>query len=232
MGEDRIRIAVAAFDGVTPLDAVGPLDVLARLPAVTVVLASRGGRPVRAEFGLELGPGAALEEVAADVLCVPGGPGVNRFLADAAAVDLLARIGGQARWVASVCTGALLLGAAGLLRGYRATTHWLSLDLLPVVEAIPVEERVVVDRNRITSAGVTAGIDLALRLAAELSGVEAARRVGLLVEYDPAPPFGAGSTRTAGPGEAAALREERTALQLERRRLLAAAAERFGPAPG
>jgi len=224
---DPLRIVVAVFDGVTPLDAIGPLEVLGRLPGTAVALASRGARPVRAELGLELVPKAALEDARADVLVVPGGPGVNRLIEDAGALSLVAALGQRARWVASVCTGALVLGAAGLLRGYRATTHWLSLDLLPLAGAVPVAGRVVVDRNRITSAGVTAGIDLALRLAAELRGKEAARRVALLLEYDPEPPFGAGSPRAAPAGEVAALRGERAELQLERRRLLAAAAERW-----
>jgi len=220
-----IRVALPVFEGLTPLDAVGPLDVLGRLPGVEVVLASPGGRPVAAEHGLRLAPQADLRGLSADVLCVPGGPGVNRLLEDPEVLGELARLGGEARLVASVCTGALALGAAGLLRGYRATTHWLALELLPIVGATPVAERVVVDRNRVTGAGVTAGIDLALSLAAELRGEGEARRVQLLLEYRPGPPLDAGSP--AFYREAAALRQARAGLQAERRRLLQAAAARW-----
>jgi cyclohexyl-isocyanide hydratase len=132
-----------------------------------------------------------------DVLCVPGGWGVNARLTDDALLAFVRTRGERARYVTSVCSGALLLGAAGLLRGYRATTHWLSLDLLPLFGAESVDARVVHDGNRITGAGVTAGMDFGLALAAELFGAPVAQRIQLAIEYDPAPPFDSGSPRTA-----------------------------------
>src|SRR5256885_13283803 len=150
------------------------------------------------ELGLtishELGVSAA---PCVDVICVPGGWGVNALLADEELLDFLRVQGEHARYVTSVCSGALLLGAAGLLRGYRATTHWMSLDLLHLFGATPVAERVVRDRNRITGAGVTAGIDFALVLAAELFGERVAQTIQLAIEYDPHPPFDSGSPRSA-----------------------------------
>ncbi|HEY9140177.1 MAG TPA: DJ-1/PfpI family protein [Bryobacteraceae bacterium] len=131
-----------------------------------------------------------------------------------------------AKYVTSVCTGALVLGAAGLLAGYRATTHWLSLDLLPMVGAIPVSERVVIDRNRITGGGVTAGIDFGLVVAAQLFGEDVARGIQLMMEYDPAPPFDSGSPRTASAALVSRITERCRKLQEERKRLLAAAVAR------
>jgi len=135
-----------------------------------------------------------------DVICVPGGWGVNALLTNDSLLDFLRVQGETARYVTSVCTGALLLGAAGLLRGYRATTHWMSLELLPLFGATPVAERVVRDRNRITGGGVTAGIDFGLVLAAELFGESEAQRIQLAIEYDPHPPFDSGSPRSASEG--------------------------------
>ena len=140
-------------------------------------------------------------------------------------LDWLAAQGERARWVTSVCTGALALGAAGLLRGYLATTHWLSIDLLSVFGATPIAERVVVDRNRITGGGVTAGIDFGLTLAARLAGDEVARRIALGLEYAPAPPF-PGSPRSAAPGLVTAVAEAGRAPREERRRLCQAAVAR------
>ena len=134
----------------------------------------------------------------------------------------------RAAWVTSVCTGALVLGAAGLLNGYRATTHWLSLDLLPRFGAIPVRERVVLDRNRVTGGGVTAGIDFGLRLAAELRGEKVAKEIQLLMEYDPAPPYDAGSPKAAGPALVESVSTARKAIAEERRRIVDRAASKLG----
>jgi cyclohexyl-isocyanide hydratase len=164
----------------------------------------------------------ARDEVdALDVVCVPGGPGIGALLADRAWLDWLARIGSEAQWVTSVCTGALVLGAAGLLDGYRATTHWLSLELLPLCGAIPVAERVVRDRNRITGGGVTAGLDFALTLAGLFVGDSTAQKIQLLMEYQPQPPFPVGLDHY--PAEVATIRADRVAIQAERTRLLVAA---------
>jgi cyclohexyl-isocyanide hydratase len=142
----------------------------------------------------------------ADVLFVPGGFGQIPLMADDEVLDFLRRQSSRARYVTSVCTGGLLLGAAGLLRGYRAATHWAFMDLLPAVGATPVDERVVVDRNRITAGGVTAGIDFGLRILAELVGRSFAERAQLELEYDPAPPFDSGHPRRAAPETVAAVR--------------------------
>ena len=186
------------FENATQLDLTGAYEVFARMPDTRVSLLASTLEPVRTEWGLTITPDLALSDAPRfDVICVPGGWGVNALLADQALLDFLRVQGESARYVTSVCSGALLLGAAGLLRGYRATTHWMSLDLLQLLGALPVAERVVRDRNRITGAGVTAGIDFALVLAAELFGDAEAQRIQLAIEYDPHPPFDSGSPRTA-----------------------------------
>jgi cyclohexyl-isocyanide hydratase len=180
------------------------------------------------EHGLTLLPTTTFADCPPlDLLLVPGGPGIDTLL-EPAVLDWIAARGAAARFVTSVCTGALVLGAAGLLDGYRATTHWLSMDLLPLVGAEPVEARVVVDRNRITAGGVTAGLDFALAIAAALGGQGVAEGIQLLLEYDPAPPFGAGSPRTAAPSLVAGIREARAPLQAARAERLCALLRRDG----
>jgi len=167
---------LAALPALTQLDLTGPFEVFGRLSDAQVLLV--GDREVRSDTGLFLRPDVGLADAPQlDVLCVPGGPGVNAAMEDAALLAFLRSQAERATWVTSVCTGALVLGAAGLLRGYRATTHWLSLDLLAPFGATAVRERVVVDRNRVTGGGVTAGIDFGLRLAAELRGERAAKEI-------------------------------------------------------
>ncbi len=193
-----LSVGMLLFENATQLDLTGAYEVFARMPGARVSLLSRTLEPVRTEWGLTITPDLALAAAPPfDVICVPGGWGVNALLTDRALLDFLSMQGESARYVTSVCTGALLLGAAGLLRGYRATTHWMSLDLLHLFGATPVSERVVRDRNRITGAGVTAGIDFALVLAADLFGDAEAERIQLAIEYDPHPPFDSGSPRTA-----------------------------------
>ncbi len=221
-----LHVGFLLFPRLTQLDLTGPWEVLARVPGVQMHLLSRERNPVVAEGGLTLLPTGTLEDAPPlDVVCVPGGAGVNAVLEDDAALDWLAAQGGRARWVTSVCTGALALGAAGLLRGYLATTHWLSMDLLPIFGATPLAERVVVDRNRVTGGGVTAGIDFGLTLAARLAGDEVARRIALGLEYAPAPPF-PGSPRSAAPGLVTAMAEAGRPTREERRRLCEAAVAR------
>jgi cyclohexyl-isocyanide hydratase len=221
-----LQIGFLLFPRLTQLDLTGPFEIVSRLPGAQVHLLARDRGPVVAEGGLGLLPTGTLEGAPQlDVLCVPGGAGVNALLEDDMVLDWLAAQGHTARWVTSVCTGALALGAAGLLRGHLATTHWLSLDLLPVFGATPVAERVVVDRNRVTGAGVTAGIDFGLALAARLAGAEAAQRIALGLEYAPAPPV-PGSPRSAAPALVSAMREGAGPMRAERRRLCAAAAAR------
>jgi len=225
-----LTVGLLAFPDLTQLDLTGPYEVFARAPGMRVVVVGTRPGPIRSEWGLTLGTNCTLDDAPPlDVLFIPGGIGVNALLADDPVLDFVADRGARAAWVTSVCTGALVLGAAGLLRGYRATTHWLSLDLLADLGATPVEARVVHDRNRITGGGVTAGIDFALSLVAELHGREVAERIQLTIEYDPAPPFRSGSPRQAAGPLVAALRTERARVQEERkRRLREALARRSG----
>ena len=190
----------AIFDGMTQLDFTGPHEVLARVPSLEVITASGEGGAVRSENGLVFAGTVRLADVArCDLLCVPGGPGQTAAMKDTAFLTELKRLGEGARWVTSVCSGSLLLGAAGLIRGKRAACHWASRDLLRVFGAEPVAERVVRDANLITGGGVTAGIDFALVIAAEIAGRRAAEAIQLMLEYAPAPPFDAGDPRTAPP---------------------------------
>jgi cyclohexyl-isocyanide hydratase len=224
------RIGLVLFPRLTQLDLTGPYEVFGRLPDAKVLLV--GGGEARSDTGLRLQPDTGYADAPQlDVLCVPGGPGVNAAMEDEALLRFLRAQADRAQWVTSVCTGALVLGAAGLLRGYRATTHWLSLDLLPPFGATPVRERVVVDRNRATGGGVTAGIDFGLQLAAELRGEKVAREIQLLMEYDPAPPFDAGSPRSAGPELVDSISAARRALNEERKRIVERAAARLGDRP-
>jgi cyclohexyl-isocyanide hydratase len=193
-----MRITMLAFPDMTQLDLTGPHEVLAQLPGAKVRVVARDAAPVTARGGLRIVPDASLDEVAGtDLLFVPGGPGTGALLEDVAILEFLRAQASGAQWVTSVCTGALVLGAAGLLVGHRATTHWLSLPLLAEFGATPVAARVVVDRDRITGGGVTAGIDFGLTVAAQVAGPEVAQRIQLLLEYDPAPPFDAGHPERA-----------------------------------
>lgn len=220
------RIGFVLFPRLTQLDLTGPYEVFARLPDAQVLLVGRG--EARSDTGLVLRADASPSEAPQlDVICVPGGPGVNAAMEDEVLLDFLRRQAGGAQWITSVCTGALVLGAAGLLRGYRATTHWMSLDLLPAFGAIPVRERVVVDRNRATGGGVTAGIDFGLRLAAELRGEKVAQAIQLGMEYDPAPPYRAGSPDTASRELVEAVKAGRRAFVEERRGIAERAAARL-----
>ena len=193
-----LTVGMTLFPNVTQLDLTAPYEVFSRMPDTKVALLASSPAPVRTEWGMSIVPDATfLDAPELDVLCVPGGWGVNAMLENAELLTFIRERGLRAQYVTSVCSGALLLGAAGLLRGYRASTHWMSIDLLPFFGAIPVRERVVVDRNRITGGGVTAGIDLGLVIAAELFGVQAAQKIQLAIEYDPMPPFSSGSPDTA-----------------------------------
>ena len=192
-------IVFALFPGVTHLDFTGPHQVLSRLPGADIVVASESGAPIEAD-GLTFANLRRLEEVPrCDVLCVPGGFGTTAAMEDAAFMAQIARLAAGARYVTSVCTGSLILGAAGLLRGKRAACHWGSRDLLSLFGAIPDDGRVVRDGNVFTGGGVTAGIDFALVLAEEIAGRETAELIQLYLEYAPAPPFNAGRPETAPP---------------------------------
>jgi cyclohexyl-isocyanide hydratase len=230
MAESTLQIGLLLFPRLTQMDLTAPYEVFARARSVEVSLigTTRSAQPVRSEWGLAIQPTHTLETAPAlDVICVPGGRGVNALLEDDTVLEFLRRQASGARYVTAVCTGALLLGAAGLLRGYRATTHWLSMDLLKMFGAEPVSQRVVVDRNRVTGAGVSAGIEFALRLVAALRSEGEAREIQLMLEYDPAPPFASGSPRVAEPTTIDRVRADRAESQAERRRLAERAAARL-----
>jgi cyclohexyl-isocyanide hydratase len=189
-----MRIGFLLFPNLTQLDFTGPLQVLHRLPGSQTHLVAKSLTPVPSDCGLSLVPTETFETCPPlDLLCVPGGFGVDGVIADPASLDFVRRQAAGARYVTSVCTGAFVLGAAGLLRGKRATTHWAYRHLLPLVGAVPVEARVVRDGDLFTGGGVTAGIDFAFTVLGEISGPDVARAVQLGLEYDPAPPFNAGS---------------------------------------
>jgi len=220
-----LQVGLVMFPDLTQLDLTGPYEIFARMPRTQVHLVAATVAPVRSERGLTIAPDATFESAPQlDILCVPGGVGVNAMMEDGAFLQFLQNQARHARYVTSVCTGALLLGAAGLLRGYRATTHWLSLDLLPLFGAQPVDERVVIDRNRVTGGGVTAGIDFGLVLASELFGRPVAEEIQLMIEYDPAPPFTGGSAKSASAALIERVVESRQRVQRERRSI----AERVG----
>ncbi len=212
-----ITIGMVLYPGVTLLDVAGPYEVFARLPGVHVALWAASLDPIRTEQGMNIVPDTRFDETVFDVLFVPGGPGQTEVIEDERFLGAIRRYGEAAQWVTSVCTGSLLLAAAGLLRGRRATTHWLSLDLLERLGVQTVRDRVVIDGNRITAAGVSAGIDLALVVAARLLGEEVAKEIQLLIEYDPKPMFRGGSVQTADPYTVERVTSQRRALQ-ERRR--------------
>jgi cyclohexyl-isocyanide hydratase len=216
------KIGFLLFPGITQLDMTGPHEVFARMPDAEVDLVWKTLDPVTAQGGMRLIAGTRLDACPQlDLVCVPGGPGTTPLLADAEVLAFLRRQAAGARYVTAVCTGALVLGAAGLLRGKRATTHWSAHHLLSAFGATPVKERVVVDTNLITGGGVTAGIDFALKVVAEVAGEAAAKTIQLGIEYDPQPPFDAGSPERAG--EAIVARQRRAGAQAQAAREAAVA---------
>jgi cyclohexyl-isocyanide hydratase len=203
-----LQIGFLLFPQVTQLDLTGPAQILARVPGAQIKLLWKSLEPVATDAGFTINPTSTFADCPPlEVLCVPGGFGVERLLDDQETLEFLRWQGAQAKYVTSVCNGALVLGAAGLLRGYRSACHWMWRELLPHFGAVPVAQRVVRDRNRISGGGVTAGIDFGLALAAELAGEEVAKMLQLAFEYDPQPPFACGSPAAAGPERVARLRE-------------------------
>lgn len=212
-----LQIGMLLYPGLTQLDLTGPFEVLHRVPDARVHLVWKDMQPVRADSGLALLPTTTLADCPPlDIVFVPGGRGQVALMTDQPVLDFLRSQGRTARYITSVCTGALLLGAAGLLTGYDATTHWAFVQLLPAFGARHVPGRVVVDRNRITGGGVTAGIDFGLRLVAELAGEDVAKAIQLGIEYDPAPPFRSGHPDVADPALVAQVRERLSALTAQR----------------
>lgn len=190
-----MNIACLVFDQITILDAVGPMEVLARIPGARVQYVSTGRETLRSsKSGFQLTPDCVLEEMdAVEILLIPGGPGVRPLLEDERTLEWVRRVHATTQWTASVCTGSLLLAAAGLLDGLPATTHWNALADLQRFGAKPVKQRVVVNGKIVMGAGVSAGIDMALTLASLIAGEAVARAIQLRIEYDPRPPFDAGA---------------------------------------
>ena len=192
------NIVFVLFDGVTQLDFAGPVQFLSRIPGATTHVVSKDGAAIKTDAGFSILPNGSLADCPqADILCVPGGFGVAPALGNQEIVGFVRDQAKGAGWVTSVCTGAFILGAAGLLQGKRATTHWGYAHLLPLVGAIHEDARVVRDGNLVTAGGVTSGIDFALELIAAAKGPELAQTLQLALEYDPAPPFNAGHPRSA-----------------------------------
>ena len=227
-------VGFVIFPGITQLDFTGPFEVLSRLstpPSVSVSsnfsesrthVIAKTLQPVSSDRGLGILPTCTFDSAPPlNLICVPGGAGIVKALADDETVDFIRHQGRQAQFVTSVCTGAFLLGAAGLLKGRRAATHWAYADLLPLVGASHEKSRIVRDGNVFTSGGVTSGIDFAFRIVAEIAGPEVAQAIQLAIEYDPSPPFDAGDPETAS--------KEATALMRQRNeKTRAGIVERFG----
>jgi len=229
----HLNIGSLLFAGLDQIDLTGPFEVLSRIPNATHRIYAKSVAPVRDVMGLAIAPDATLAQAPQlDILHIPGGRGQEALMEDEEILGWLGRQAGGAQKVLSVCTGALLCGAAGLLRGRRATTHWASFHLLPWFGAIPVDERVVIDGNWIFAAGVTAGIDGALALVAEVRGVPAAQRIQLDIAYAPEPPFQSGTPRTAPPAILEAARRDVAELIARRDASARRAAARLGIARG
>jgi len=224
-----LQIGSLLFQGLDQIDLTGPFEVLSRIPNSTYRIYGKTTALVRDLKGLRLSPDATLAEAPQlDVLHVPGGPGQEACMDDEEVLDWVSRQAAGARIVFSVCTGALICGAAGLLKGRRATTYWAALHLLPYFGATPVDERVVVDGNLVCAAGVTAGIDGALRVAALLRGDKAAETIQLYMQYAPEPPFNAGSPETAPADVTAAVRNAAAEIMARREETARRVAERLG----
>jgi cyclohexyl-isocyanide hydratase len=214
---DGLQIGILVFPRVTQLDFTGPLQVFSSVPGVKVHLIWKRIEPVASDSVLVITPTVSFADCPQlDVICVPGGIGTDDMVNDEEVLGFLKKQAAGARYVTSVCTGSLVLGAAGLLRGYRATTHWSQMEALAPFGAITTKTRVCVDRNRVTGGGVTAGIDFALTLVSIIVDRKVAEAIQLRLEYNPAPPFNAGSPDTA-PAEVLALMQERMAPTQQRR---------------
>lgn len=197
--QEQLEVVVLTYPGVTMQDYIGPSAIFGFFGRVRVFWKNLD--PVVSDIGFQTIPNATFAECPerVDILLVPGGPGTMEVTKDEEVLDFVRTCGQRATYVTSVCTGSLVLGAAGLLQGYKATSHWSAVDLLSTYGAIPVRERVVADRNRFSGGGVTAGIDFGLTLLARIKGEKMAKMAQLIAEYNPQPPFEAGSVETAGP---------------------------------
>ncbi|RYX94712.1 MAG: DJ-1/PfpI family protein [Comamonadaceae bacterium] len=222
------RIGMLVFPGITSLDILGPFEVLARAPDCSAQLVWKTTDAVRGDTGLRIMPDVDFKSAPPfDVIVVPGGPGQTGLMEDEEVLAFLQTQAAGAELVTSICTGSLLLAAAGLLTGYQATCHWLSFDQLEQFGVKPVDQRVVVDRNRITGAGVTSGLDFAFTVLAALRGRAAAEKLQLLLEYDPAPPFNSGHPRVASKQLVEQVRASAAAMLDHRRAVSVRAARRL-----
>lgn len=195
---EQLQVGILIFPELDQLDFTGPFEVLTRMPNSTVHVVWKSTAPIKDMMGLILTPTKSFKDAPPlDVLVVPGGYGQQAVMEDEEVIGYVREQGQRAKYVVSVCTGALVLGAAGLLKGYQATTHWTAVALLGYLGATPVDQRVVVDRNRLTCGGVTSGIDGALTLVSLLRGEQVAQEIQLYMEYSPAPPFKSGSPGSA-----------------------------------
>lgn len=223
-----MRIAMLIYPRMTQLDMTGPFEVFSSMPDTTIDVVWKDLEPVKDLYGLTFVPSMTLADCPqADIVFVPGGFGQADLMDDDEVLNFLRNQAAGARYVTSVCTGSLVLAAAGLLTGYRATSHWMWIDQLALFGAEPVSERVVIDRDRITGAGVTSGIDFALTIANELHGEQVARTIQLAMEYDPAPPFDGGSPKREAPELVDALKERLSGFEEARIEIAERAAARL-----
>ena len=224
-----LQIGLVIFPKVTQLDLTGPVQVFSSVPGAKLHLIWKRIEPVTSDSVLTLTPTTTFADCPQlDVICVPGGVGTDDMINDADMLDFLRRQAAGAKYITSVCTGSLVLGAAGLLRGYRAATHWTAMDFLEAFGATPTRTRVCIDRNRVTGGGVTAGIDFALTLVSILVDRMTAEAIQLRLEYNPAPPFNAGSPDTAPPEILALMKERIAPAQARRAEAIHRAAARLG----
>jgi cyclohexyl-isocyanide hydratase len=224
-----LQIGLLVFPNVTQLDLTGPLQVFSSVPGAKVHLIWKRIEPVPTDSVMVLTPTIGFADCPQlDVICVPGGVGADDMVNDEEMLDFLRKQAARAKYITSVCTGSLVLGAAGLLQGFRAATHWSAMDYLAPFGATPTKTRVCVDRNRVTGGGVTAGIDFALTLVSLLVDRQAAEAIQLRLEYNPAPPFNAGSPDTAPPEILALLQEKIAPFRARRREAIERAAARLG----
>src|SRR3954469_14459637 len=225
---ERLQIGILVFPRVTQLDFTGPLQVFSSVPGANVHLIWKRIEPVKSDSVMTLTPTITFADCPQlDVLCVPGGFGTDDMINDEEMLAFLRKQAEGAKYVTSVCTGSLVLGAAGLLKGYRAATHWTAMDFLTAFGATPTNTRVCVDRNRVTGGGVTAGIDFALTLVSLLVDRRTAEAVQLRLEYNPAPPFNSGSPDTAPPEILALMKERIAPAQVRRAEMIGCAAARL-----
>ena len=223
-----LQIGLVLFPKVTQLDFTGPLQVFSSVPGAKVHLIWKRIEPVTSDSVLAITPTVTFADCPQlDVICVPGGSGTDDMIHDEEMLDFLRRQAVAAKYITSVCTGSLVLGAAGLLQGYRAATHWTAMDFLEEFGATPAKTRVCVDRNRVTGGGVTAGIDFALTLVSIMVDRPTAESIQLRLEYNPAPPFNSGSPDTAPPEILALMKERIAPAQLRRREMIGRAAARL-----